>query len=912
MDVSTTSANNNEQQKNPDLVANSNTDLVFATGSGMASDREVLLSVAKKLIYVRSRPSLDAFVEQDLKTLFGFSDMVFMLAFKQKARLMAVIKYFEGERSVRPQYQYLLKGGTCSSDDGIADATLIAGHPLAWDFNEIFEREGGEVPPYITVFNDNGMQKLLTVPIEVDNAVSGVIYFYSKDKSAFPKERHELFFSIAQQLSAVMLNILANEEIQKRDFEKEFLLKLGNSLAGIRSKSDLTGMLGAHFHELNFFSQALILWTDTREQIFFPADSDRDTAVFLPSDTTDPNTANKTFLNLLFAEHKTIEFAVDKALERPGRPECVLRWSEQGIKKVAAAQIFHVTEPAGILFLFSKETDFYFERYFDLIASMAYQLSGAAGNIYAAEQMLHRENEKSILLELNSAMAAIRNKNDLQRVINEKLKKLLPVGDLLACIKNEDTGSYSPYLRDPSSGCSSVMDYDDVALGCFIDKDFEAQLLQSDTPLVFDLEVLAQQKGTASYLKKYYDCGMREVVYVALGTGEVKTGILLLVLKSKNSLSQNYVNLLSGIGAQLSIAIANIVANEKIEAQIEEITRYKQQLEVENLYLQEEISTTHNYSEIIGDSQAMNEVFRLVSQVSESESTVLILGETGTGKELIARAIHNSSGRKDKVMVKVNCAALPANLIESELFGHEKGSFTGATDRRIGKFELANKSTLFLDEVGELPLDLQVKLLRAIQEKEIERVGGRSVIKTDVRIIAATNRDLKKEVAAGNFRSDLYFRLDVFPIVLPPLRERIEDIPFLVSHFLQKHSKNTKKEIVKISSMALKQLMAYQWPGNVRELEHMIERSILLSNGSCISNVNLPGIPGQAEGSEESLLRFKTIEENERDHIVKVLKSCKGKIAGVDGAANVLGLPISTLNSRIKKLDIKKHYLKDQ
>jgi transcriptional regulator with GAF, ATPase, and Fis domain len=236
--------------------------------------------------------------------------------------------------------------------------------------------------------------------------------------------------------------------------------------------------------------------------------------------------------------------------------------------------------------------------------------------------------------------------------------------------------------------------------------------------------------------------------------------------------------LFKSICSQLAIAVSNVLANEKIENQLHQIEKYKQQLEEEKIYLQEEIQTSHNYSEIIGESPAMKKVFQMVKLVASSDSTVLLLGETGTGKELIARAIHNSSPRKHKLMIKINCAALPANLIESELFGHEKGSFTGAIERRIGKFELANHGTLFLDEIGEMPLELQVKLLRALQEKEIERVGGKITIKTDVRIIAATNRDLEKLVEEGKFRIDLYYRLHIFPIHLPPLRERREDIPY--------------------------------------------------------------------------------------------------------------------------------------
>jgi formate hydrogenlyase transcriptional activator len=305
----------------------------------------------------------------------------------------------------------------------------------------------------------------------------------------------------------------------------------------------------------------------------------------------------------------------------------------------------------------------------------------------------------------------------------------------------------------------------------------------------------------------------------------------------------------------------------------------------------------------------MQKTFRLVAQVAPSDSTVLILGETGTGKELVARAIHNSSPRKNKLMVKVNCAALPANLIESELFGHERGSFTGATERRLGKFELANNGTLFLDEIGEMPLELQVKLLRALQEKEIERVGGRSTIKVDVRIIAATNRDLEKEMAEGRFRSDLYYRLNIFPIVLPPLRDRKDDISSLALYFIQRFAKKSGKDIARLNNKALQELTTYSWPGNIRELEHLIERSVLLTSGDTIKQIHLPSHNPQllpTVASEEFIL--KTIDENERDFILKTLKYCNGRIGGESGAARILGVPTSTLNSKMKRLGIRKEH----
>jgi formate hydrogenlyase transcriptional activator len=291
--------------------------------------------------------------------------------------------------------------------------------------------------------------------------------------------------------------------------------------------------------------------------------------------------------------------------------------------------------------------------------------------------------------------------------------------------------------------------------------------------------------------------------------------------------------------------------------------------------------------------------------VAPSNSTVLLLGETGTGKELIARAIHNSSPRKDKLMIKVNCAALPANLIESELFGHEKGAFTGAIEQRIGKFELANKSTLFLDEIGEMPLETQVKLLRVIQERELERVGGKTTIKIDVRIIAATNRNLEDEIKAGRFRSDLYYRLNVFPIYLPPLRNRIEDIEPLANFFLVRYSKNSGRKINSISAKVMKQLRSYAWPGNVRELEHLIERTVLLSRENTLNEIQLPksGVTVNEHSFDISNLPLREVE---RTYIIETLKRCDGKIAGMGGAAEILDIPSTTLHSKLQKLRISK------
>lgn len=310
------------------------------------------------------------------------------------------------------------------------------------------------------------------------------------------------------------------------------------------------------------------------------------------------------------------------------------------------------------------------------------------------------------------------------------------------------------------------------------------------------------------------------------------------------------------------------------------------------------------FAGIIGSSHLLLNVFDNVQQVAPADSSVLILGESGTGKEKIAERIHYLSPRKSKPYVKVNCAALPATLIDSELFGHEKGSFTGAFERKIGRFEQAHTGTLFLDEIGEIPLELQVKLLRVLQEKEIERIGGRTTIKTDVRIIAATNRNLEKEVAEGRFRLDLYYRLNVFPIVMPPLRERKEDIPALANHFLTIYSRKTGKAIKGLSEKVLESMQNYSWPGNIRELENLIERNVLLAKSDFIDTIALPLQTEQPAVSFVANASVQTMKENEKTHILRALNECSWKIWGPEGAAKLLNLPPTTLNSKMKKLGI--------
>ncbi|WP_210521648.1 sigma 54-interacting transcriptional regulator [Hymenobacter terricola] len=358
----------------------------------------------------------------------------------------------------------------------------------------------------------------------------------------------------------------------------------------------------------------------------------------------------------------------------------------------------------------------------------------------------------------------------------------------------------------------------------------------------------------------------------------------------------DHVQLLEKLQPSLTLTFDRLMAYEKIEL-------LSQQLRQENSYLLEEVKASANFEEIIGTSPLLLNVFKSIGQVAHTDYTVLILGETGTGKELIARAVHNRSGRPSKPLIKVNCAALPPQLFESELFGHEKGSFTGATDKRIGKFELAHGGTIFLDEIGELPLELQPKLLRVLQEKEIERIGGKGPIACDVRIIAATNRNLQAEVAAGRFRADLFYRLNVFPVLLPPLRDRKEDLLPLATHFLHKIAKKLGKQLYGISEASLQQMQAYHWPGNIRELEHLLERAAIMATTPVISLVELLAAESPAPPVP---LVAKPHEQAERENVLAALRLTNFRIRGTDGAAVLLNVKPTTLEAQIVRLGIRR------
>lgn len=517
-------------------------------------------------------------------------------------------------------------------------------------------------------------------------------------------------------------------------------------------------------------------------------------------------------------------------------------------------------------------------------------------------RLQEREKEQILILSLCSALAQALCREEFNAVVNSLLKEYFHFDDFIFASSTENKTEYQIFYQflQKTSNDKNYANNDGF---------FNACLDSADT-VFFDLKNIINKKNNApEYIIKAQHNGFTNGVGICLPCIKGNKYVLFLFFKKSTSFSRESSRIIRGIAMQLSITASNIIRIEEYENKIAELNILKRNLSEKRTQTLPE--KREDFQGIVGSSIPMQKVYELITQVAPSQSTVLIFGETGTGKELIANAIHNLSMVSNKAIIKVNCASIPANLIESELFGHEKGAFTGATEVRIGKFEQAENSTIFLDEIGELPLELQGKLLRVLQEKEIERIGGKSTIKVNARVIAATNRTLEKEVAEERFRSDLYYRLNVYPIVLPPLRERREDVTVLADFFLEKHAKKTGRKMKGFSKKVLNIMTANAWPGNVRELENMVERSILFAKDEVVKEMVFSKVLITDSNIDEAEFYSKTLQEVEKEHILKVVKKCNGKISGPQGAAILLGLPGTTLISKMQKLGIKKEHFLD-
>ena len=531
-----------------------------------------------------------------------------------------------------------------------------------------------------------------------------------------------------------------------------------------------------------------------------------------------------------------------------------------------------------------------------------------------ADQRLQDQNDRlQLLLKLTNSITANLELKEVLRAIAANVREVMHCDAANISLPGPEPGTFRLYAVDFPGGKGFVKEEQIVTSGEHSParRAFETLKPVISTPTASSHDSYGHKIAAAE--------GIKTVCFIPLVSRGRALGNLGLARATEDPFTQEDVDFLSQAAGQIAIAIENALAYE-------EISQLKDKLAQEKLYLEEEIRGEMDFEQIVGNSPALKHVLQLVETVAPNDSTVLLLGETGTGKELIARAIHDLSRRKERTLVKLNCAAIPTGLLESELFGHEKGAFTGAISQKIGRLELADQGTLFLDEVGDIPPEIQPKLLRALQEREFERLGSTQTRKVNVRLIAATNRDLEKMVSNREFRSDLFYRLNVFPIRIPPLRERREDIPLLVSYFVQKFAKQMQKKIESIPVAVSKGLTAWDWPGNIRELENFIERAVILTRGKSLdaplSELRRPGTDAPAatvQPPRDDITRIvkETISalngkkdfsdefaKKQRAEIIRALTESKGQVGGADGAAARMGLNRTTLLARIKKFGI--------
>ncbi|HZD96180.1 MAG TPA: sigma 54-interacting transcriptional regulator, partial [Candidatus Sulfotelmatobacter sp.] len=560
--------------------------------------------------------------------------------------------------------------------------------------------------------------------------------------------------------------------------------------------------------------------------------------------------------------------------------------NQLGIISTCSLPLARGVRRLGVLSLGSMSAGAYPEeemRFLQLVADQLALVLDAALNFHSSERL---QDRLKLILDLTNQVVSNLELSELLHAISASERQVMAC-DAAAVMLPDAEGKH---LR------VHALDYPD-SKGIFteaalvpIEGTMPGDAFQNRKPIVINW--LDPETMPGEMYRKAKGEGLNSFCDLPLISRKRLLGVLAVARREEDTFDENQVHFLTQVANQVAIAIENAIVYG-------EIAELKDKLAQEKLYLEDEIRGEMDFEGIVGQSSGLRHVLSLAETVAPSNSTVLLLGETGTGKELVARAIHDRSRRKDRTLVKLNCAAIPTGLLESELFGHERGAFTGAISRKIGRLELADQGTLFLDEVGDIPGDIQPKLLRALQEREFERLGSTRTQKVDVRLVAATNRNLEKMVENREFRSDLYYRLNVFPIRIPPLRERPEDIPLLVRYFTQKYARRMEKQIESIPASVMKKLSSGRWPGNIRELENFIERSVILTPGTVLQ------VPiGELTDSANTTAASASSDAGEREKILRTLKETKGRVAGADGAAARMGIKRTTLISRMKKLGI--------
>ena len=763
----------------------------------------------------------------------------------------------------------------------------LAGQALLQRRTTLIDYEGLSVCPFplARVAVAHGVRSICFVPLIVAEAPLGVLAVSTHRDRAFGREQVELLESVASVLAQAIRNALAHADIKQEKARLQALREIDDMLLACLDLREIPRVVSRCLQRTLPHEDLAISVHDEKagglraygssselKRRVFPASG----VLLLEDSLTGRAFAEGSSRIYNHAELLTVPFSATR------------RALEQGIRSVCFLPLSTSEGRIGVLTLNSKKDENFRLEDLHFLEQVASALAQSLRNALAHKELQEEKKRLQVLLNVCSALASQRLVQDAFPSISAYLRRVL---------RHE----YAAFLLFDHTNGLLVRQAIDFPFGR---GDFSAlevkttsgpanKALRESQTMTFSREQLQSYK--VDITDRLLDEGIRSLCCVPLIRPKAPMGVLILGSTRANAFLPDDLLLVNQVAAQMAVALENHHVALEIDA-------LKDRLATERGYLEGEVRTEPQFEEIVGQSPALKQTLRQVETVARSDATVLLLGETGTGKELVARAIHRTSKRKDRAFIKLNCAAIPTGLLESELFGHEKGAFTSAVSRKLGRLELADHGTLFLDEIGEIPLELQPKLLRVLQDHEFERLGGTKTIKVDLRLIAATNRDLSKSVQDNQFRSDLFYRLNVFPIRLPALRERREDIPLLVRHFIRELAHRLDRNIETIPTETMHALINWDWPGNVRELENFIERSIILSEGSALlaplGELQLGGRGGNASAD--------TLKNAEREHIIRVLRETGGVISGANGAARRLGLKRSTLQSKMDRLEIRR------
>jgi formate hydrogenlyase transcriptional activator len=757
-----------------------------------------------------------------------------------------------------------------------------------------------------TILREIGVESFCVLPLTTIVRKLGAIGFGSLSPMAFGDEQIEFLSLVARQVAVAVDNVLHDKSdraaqiqlSQERD-RLRLLLDVSESIASYRDLRELFQELSRRLPQLVPFDFInLVLHDPARDVMRLQILTTDEPTSFQPGFETP---VDESPAGLVWKTQQPL--MISDLTEERRFATLVALLIQNGVRSYCAVPLTTALRRLGALGFGSVKPNTYTDSDLEFMAHVAKQVAVAVDNVLhdksaqqAQKQLSFERDRLRLLLEVNNAVVSHLGMDEMFPAISGSLARVIQHDACSLLLYDPDTRIYRCHVLRSDGRQFTEEGRADEELTCPA-----GTALASREPAVLSEKDVRAMAAESEMAQRLLDEGLKSFCCVPLLSHDRLLGSLNVARTRDETFAPEEVELLTQVASQVAIAVENSLAYR-------EIAELKEKLNKEKLYLEEEIRTNYNFEEIIGESPALKQALQQIEIVAPTDSTVLIQGETGTGKELIARAIHNLSTRKSRTFVKLNCAAIPTGLLESELFGHERGAFTGAIAQKVGRFELANGGTLFLDEVGDIPLELQSKFLRVLQEQEFERLGGTRTIRVDVRLVAATNRDLPQMVEEKQFRSDLFYRLNVFPIVSPPLRERREDIARLVPYFTQKFARRMNKAITTIPSATMAALSAYHWPGNIRELENFIERAVILSRGSSLDAPlgELKQRAVESPAADDPPPPTTTLEDAEREHIIRVLKQTNWLVGGASGAAAKLGMKRTTLQSKMTKLGIEK------